>query len=56
VRYSGTSIAAEVTLAFSAQTGVHPMIESYPLERRVDAFDRLMSGKARFGVVLIIRG
>jgi D-arabinose 1-dehydrogenase-like Zn-dependent alcohol dehydrogenase len=50
--YSGTSIDAEDTLAFSAQAGVRPMIESYPLERAAEAYDRMMSGKARFRVVL----
>jgi D-arabinose 1-dehydrogenase-like Zn-dependent alcohol dehydrogenase len=28
------------------------MIESYPLEQAAEAFDRMMSGKARFRVVL----
>jgi D-arabinose 1-dehydrogenase-like Zn-dependent alcohol dehydrogenase len=30
------------------------MNETYPLERVVEAFDRMMSGKARFRVVLTI--
>jgi len=50
--YSGTSIDAEETLAFSAQSGVRPMNESYPLERAAEAYDRMISGKARFRVVL----
>jgi D-arabinose 1-dehydrogenase-like Zn-dependent alcohol dehydrogenase len=28
------------------------MIETYPLERAAEAFERMMSGKARFRVVL----
>jgi D-arabinose 1-dehydrogenase-like Zn-dependent alcohol dehydrogenase len=50
--YSGTSIDAEETLAFSAKTAVHSMNEFYPLDRAAEAYDRMMSGKARFRVVL----
>jgi D-arabinose 1-dehydrogenase-like Zn-dependent alcohol dehydrogenase len=50
--YSGTSIDSQDTLAFSARTGVRPMNETFPLERASEAFDRMMSGKARFRVVL----
>ena len=49
---SGTGMDSEDTLNFSALTGVKPMIETYPLERAAEAFDRMMSGKARFRVVL----
>jgi D-arabinose 1-dehydrogenase-like Zn-dependent alcohol dehydrogenase len=52
--YSGTSIDSQQALAFSALTGVRPMIETYPLERAADAYDRMMSGEARFRVVLTI--
>jgi D-arabinose 1-dehydrogenase-like Zn-dependent alcohol dehydrogenase len=52
--YSGTSIDSQDTLAFSSRTGVRPMIESFPLERVAEAYDRMMSGKARFRVVLTI--
>jgi len=50
--YSGTSIDSQDTLAFSLRTGVRPMNEMYPLERVSEAYDRMMSGKARFRVVL----
>lgn len=50
--YSGTSIDAEDTLAFSAQTGVRSMNETIPLERAAEGFERMASGKARFRVVL----
>ena len=50
--YSGTSIDAQDTLAFSVQSGVRSMNEAYPLGRAAEAFDRMMSGKARFRVVL----
>jgi D-arabinose 1-dehydrogenase-like Zn-dependent alcohol dehydrogenase len=49
---SGTAIDSEDTLNFSAMTGVRPRIEVYPLQRAADAYDRMMSGKARFRVVL----
>ncbi len=52
--YSGTSIDSQDTLAFSARTGVKSMNEVYPLERAAEAYDRMMSGKARFRVVLDI--
>ena len=50
--YAGTSIDSEDTLAFSVQSGVRSMNEVYPLERAAEAYDRMMSGKARFRVVL----
>jgi D-arabinose 1-dehydrogenase-like Zn-dependent alcohol dehydrogenase len=52
--YSGTSIDSQDTLAFSARNGVRPMNEIFPLERAAEAYDRMMSGKARFRVVLSI--
>ncbi len=50
--YSGTSIDSQDTLAFSVLTGVRSMNETFPLERAAEAYDRMMSGKARFRVVL----
>ena len=50
--YSGTSIDSQDTLAFSVRTGVRSMNETFPLERVSEAYDRMMSGKARFRVVL----
>jgi D-arabinose 1-dehydrogenase-like Zn-dependent alcohol dehydrogenase len=49
---SGTPADSEDTLKFSAMTGVRPMIETYPLERAAEAYERMMSGKARFRVVI----
>ncbi|MGC4053810.1 MAG: alcohol dehydrogenase [Paludibaculum sp.] len=49
---SGTSIESEDTLKFSEITGVLPLIEKYPLEKAGEAYERMMSGKARFRVVL----
>jgi D-arabinose 1-dehydrogenase-like Zn-dependent alcohol dehydrogenase len=50
--YSGTSIDSEDTLAFSARTGVRPMNEIFPLEKAAEAYEHMLSGKARFRVVL----
>jgi D-arabinose 1-dehydrogenase-like Zn-dependent alcohol dehydrogenase len=49
---SGTSIDSEDTLKFSDITGVLPRIETFPLEKAAQAYERMMSGKARFRVVL----
>jgi D-arabinose 1-dehydrogenase-like Zn-dependent alcohol dehydrogenase len=54
--YSGTSIDAQETLAFSSQAGVASMNEAYPLERAAEGFERMLSGKARFRVVLTMGG
>ncbi len=51
---SGTGMDSEDTLKFSALTGVKPMVETYPLEKAEQAYERMMSGKARFRVVLNI--
>jgi D-arabinose 1-dehydrogenase-like Zn-dependent alcohol dehydrogenase len=50
--YSGTAVDSEDTLAFSVLMGVRPLNEVYPLERAPEAYDRMMSGQARFRVVL----
>ena len=49
---SGSAIDWEDTLNFSALTGVRAMIEKYPLEKAADAYQQMISGKARFRVVL----
>jgi D-arabinose 1-dehydrogenase-like Zn-dependent alcohol dehydrogenase len=49
---AGTGMDSEDTLNFSALAGVKPMVETYSLDRAAEAFDRMMSGKARFRVVL----
>ncbi|KAA6457227.1 zinc-binding dehydrogenase [Acidobacteria bacterium AB60] len=51
---SGTGMDSEDTLNFSALTGVRPMVETYPLEKAPEAYERMMSGKARFRVVLTV--
>lgn len=53
---SGTSIASEDTLRFSALSGVRPMIDVMKLEDANDAFQKMMSGDARFRMVLTTAG
>ncbi len=50
--YSGVARDSEDTLAFSKLNGVKSMNEVYPFEKAQEAYDRMMSGKARFRVVL----
>jgi alcohol dehydrogenase/propanol-preferring alcohol dehydrogenase len=50
--YSGTANDAQDTLEFSALSGVHPMIEKYPLDRATEAYEQMNSGRARFRAVL----
>lgn len=49
---SGAAIDSEDTLAFAARAGVKPIIETMPLERAAEAYDRMLSGKTRFRMVL----
>jgi D-arabinose 1-dehydrogenase-like Zn-dependent alcohol dehydrogenase len=50
--YSGTAIDSQETLAFSVLSGVRSMNEVFPLERVTEAYERMLSGKARFRAVL----
>jgi alcohol dehydrogenase/propanol-preferring alcohol dehydrogenase len=50
--YSGTSIDSQDTLSFSAFAGVRSMNEVFPLEKAAEGYERMMSGGARFRVVL----
>ena len=49
---SGTAKDSEDTLSFSSLSGVRPMIERYPLEKAAEAYEQMISGRARFRVVL----
>ena len=49
---SGHSGDSEDALSFSALSGVRPMIETFPLEQAAQAYERMMSGEARFRMVL----
>ena len=49
---AGTPADSEDTLNFAELADVHPMIETYPLEKAKEAYARMLSGKAEFRVVL----
>ncbi len=49
---SGIPTDSEDTLRLAEISGVRPMIEKYPLAKAAEAYDRMMSGKAQFRVVL----
>jgi D-arabinose 1-dehydrogenase-like Zn-dependent alcohol dehydrogenase len=49
---SGTSRDSEDTLEFSVLAGIRSMNEVFPLERAPEAYELMMSGKARFRAVL----
>ena len=49
---AGTPADSEDTMRFAELSGVRAMIETYPLEKAGEAYERMMSGKAQFRVVL----
>lgn len=49
---SGTARDSEDTLNFSVLHAVRPMIETFPLEQAAQAYEKMMSGDARFRAVL----
>ncbi|MGW2036054.1 alcohol dehydrogenase [Streptomyces sp. NPDC001811] len=49
---SGTSQDVEDTMAFSALHGIRPMTENVPLDDADEAYQKMLSGKARFRMVL----
>jgi D-arabinose 1-dehydrogenase-like Zn-dependent alcohol dehydrogenase len=49
---AGIATDSEDTMQFSVLSGVRPMIEKYPLEKVAEAYDQMISGRARFRVVL----
>jgi D-arabinose 1-dehydrogenase-like Zn-dependent alcohol dehydrogenase len=53
---SGSSKDSEDAMNFSTLTGVRPMIETFPLERAAEAYEHMLSNKARFRVVLTVSG
>jgi D-arabinose 1-dehydrogenase-like Zn-dependent alcohol dehydrogenase len=50
---SGTSRDSEDTLNFCALTGIRPMVEQFPLADAAQAFERMITNRARFRVVLV---
>jgi D-arabinose 1-dehydrogenase-like Zn-dependent alcohol dehydrogenase len=49
---SGTATDSEDTLNFSVMSDVRPAVETFPLAKAAEAYQHMMSGKARFRVVL----
>ncbi len=47
-----SSVDTEDTLYFSVSSGVRSMNQVFPLESAAEAFDLMMTGKARFRAVL----
>ena len=50
--YSGSARDSQDTLEFSALSGVHPMVEKFPLSNVAEAYEQMHSGRARFRAVL----
>ena len=50
----GMPTDSEDTLRFAEMTGVRPMIEKFPLEKAPEAYARMIEGKARFRMVLVV--
>jgi D-arabinose 1-dehydrogenase-like Zn-dependent alcohol dehydrogenase len=50
---SGRAADSEDTMRFSVLEDIRPMIETFPLERAAEGYARMMSGDARFRVVLV---
>lgn len=51
---AGTSQDVEDTMAFSALHNIRPMTETMPLDRADEAYQKMLSGKARFRMVLTV--
>ena len=49
---SGRAADSEDAMRFSVLEGIRPMIETFPLEKAAEGYARMMSGDARFRVVL----
>lgn len=50
----GDPAAGDATLKFSVLTGVAAMIETMPLEKASEAYARMMAGKVRFRMVIMM--
>jgi alcohol dehydrogenase, propanol-preferring len=51
---TGSSLENEDTLAFSVLENIRPMIETVPLEKAAEGYQRMSSNKARFRVVIVM--
>jgi len=52
---TGNAATGDATLRFSALSGVSAMIETVPLEQAAAAYAKMMAGKARFRMVLVMK-
>jgi len=52
---SGTAQDVQDTMAFSALHGIRPTVETVPLEQANEAYQKMLSGAARFRMVLTTR-
>jgi alcohol dehydrogenase, propanol-preferring len=52
---TGTPAIGDVTLRFSALSGVSAMIETVPLDQAAAAYAKMMAGKARFRMVMVTK-
>ena len=50
---TGSAIDNEDALAFSVLHGIRPMIESVPLEKAAEGYQRMPSNKSRFRMVIV---
>ena len=51
---SGTAMDSEDTLNFSALSGATSIIETFPLEKAAEAYNKMMANEARFRAVLVM--
>ncbi|MGV9350562.1 alcohol dehydrogenase, partial [Streptomyces spiralis] len=49
---TGSAIENEDNLAFTLAHGIRPSVEVMPFDRTMEGYERMLSGKARFRVVL----
>lgn len=50
--YSGMAMDSEDTIHFAVQAGIKPITETFPLEKANEAYERMITNRARFRVVL----
>ena len=50
--YSGMAMDSEDTIRFAVQHGIRPMVETFALEKANEAYERMITNRARFRVVL----
>lgn len=52
---SGAAVDSEDTLRFAALTGIRPIVETYPFDRLPEAYEKGVTGRARFRAVIEMR-